>query len=81
MERKDGEYYFKIMKEVVEEISPEKVVQVVMDNDVAIKAGGKKSMDKFPNLYWIACSAHCIDLILEDFGKRKSIKKLLIKPE
>ncbi|KAF2297312.1 hypothetical protein GH714_021236 [Hevea brasiliensis] len=50
VERKDAEYYFKIMKEVVEEIDPEKVIQVVTDNEAAIKAGGKKIMKKFPNL-------------------------------
>lgn len=77
VERKDGEYYFKIMKEVVEEIGPSKIVQVVTDNEAAIKSGGKKLMEKFPNLYWTACSAHCIDLILEDFGKRKNIKTVI----
>ncbi|KAJ9130785.1 hypothetical protein P3X46_034118 [Hevea brasiliensis] len=65
------------MKKVVEKISAEKVTQVVTDNEATIKAGGKKSMDKFPNLYWIACSVHCMDLILEDFEKRKSIKKII----
>ena len=34
-------------------------------------------MEKFPNLYWTACSAHCIDLILEDIGKKKSVKKII----
>ena len=77
VERKDGEYYFKIMKEVVEEIGPSKIVQVVTDNEAAIKSGGKKLTDKFPNLNWPACSAHCIDLILEDFGKRKNTKAVI----
>ncbi|KAJ9186329.1 hypothetical protein P3X46_001912 [Hevea brasiliensis] len=43
-------HYFKIMKEVVEEISPEKVIQVVTDNEAVLKAGGKKLMENFPNL-------------------------------
>ncbi|XP_021603892.1 uncharacterized protein LOC110608919 [Manihot esculenta] len=77
VERKDGEYYFKIMKEVVEEIAPSKIVPVVTDNETAIKSSGKKLMEKFSNLYWIACSAHCINLILEDFGKRKNIKTVI----
>ncbi|KAJ9162939.1 hypothetical protein P3X46_022671 [Hevea brasiliensis] len=68
--RKDGDYYFKIMKKVVEEIGLKKVVQVVMDNEATVKAGGKKLIDKFCDLYWIACSSHCIDFILEDFSKR-----------
>ncbi|XP_043813655.1 uncharacterized protein LOC122723833 isoform X2 [Manihot esculenta] len=79
VEHKDGEYYFKIMKEVVEEIGPQKVVQVVTDNEAAIKLGGKKLMEKFPNLYLTVCSAHCIDLILEDIGKKKSVKKIIVQ--
>ncbi|XP_057984575.1 uncharacterized protein LOC110667923 [Hevea brasiliensis] len=65
VERKDGDYYFKLMKDVVEEIGPEKVVQVVTNNEAAIKSSGKKLMERFPNLYCIAYSTHCIDLILE----------------
>ncbi|KAG8661099.1 hypothetical protein MANES_02G210140v8 [Manihot esculenta] len=49
VEHKDGEYYFKIMKEVVEEI-------------------GLKKLSK---------CAHCIDLILEDIGKKKSVQKII----
>ncbi|KAF1892659.1 hypothetical protein Lal_00031931 [Lupinus albus] len=29
-------------------------------------------MEKRPHLYWCACSAHCLDLCLEDIGKNKS---------
>lgn len=28
-------------------------------------------MQKFSNLHWTACSAHCIDMILENMGKKK----------
>ena len=74
---KDANYYFSLMKSVVQEIGPEKVVQIVTDNEAAMKASGKKLMDEFPHLYWTACAAHCIDLILEDFGKRKKIKEVI----
>ena len=41
-----------------------------------MKAGGKKLINEFPHIYWTACAAYCIDLILEDFGKRKKIKEV-----
>ncbi|XP_050238062.1 uncharacterized protein LOC126687544 [Mercurialis annua] len=74
---KDAEYYFGLMKSVVQEIGPEKVVQIVTDNEAAMKPGGKKLMEAFPHIYWTGCAAHCIDLILEDFGKRKTIKDVM----
>ena len=74
---KNVNYYFSLMKSVVQEIGPKKVVHIVTDNEAAMKAGGKKLMDDFPHLYWIACATHCIDLILEDFGKRKKIKEVI----
>jgi len=34
-------------------------------------------MEKRKYLFWSPCAAHCIDLILEDFGLTKSVKKIL----
>lgn len=72
VEYRDGEYYFKIMKKIVEEISRKKVIQVETDNVVAIKLTGKKLMKKFSNLYWNVSSAYCIYMILEDIENKKS---------
>lgn len=66
---KDANYYFKLMKKVVDEIGEEKVVQVVTDKEAAMKATGKRLMMEYPHLYWTACAAHCLDLILEDIAK------------
>lgn len=70
--------YFSLMKKVVEEVGLDRVVQVVTDNEVAMKAAGKKNlMDAFPHIYWAPCVAHCIDLILEDITKKSSIKDVI----
>jgi len=39
------------MKKVVEEVDPDKVVQIVTDNTVPMKAVGRTLMEEFPNLY------------------------------
>ena len=39
----------------MQEIGLKKVVQIVIDNKAAMKAGGKKLMDEFPHIYWTAC--------------------------
>lgn len=30
---------------------------------------------KYPNLFWIPCATHCLDLMLEDIGKMPEIKR------
>ncbi|XP_074306703.1 uncharacterized protein LOC141641964 [Silene latifolia] len=64
--KEDANYYFKLMKDVVKEIGPHRAIQIVTDNETAVKAGGKKLMEKYPHIYWTPCVAHCLDLLLED---------------
>ena len=37
-------------------------------------------MNKY-NLYWTPCAAHCIDLMLEDIGKRPIVLELIINAQ
>ena len=39
--------YFKLMKDVIKEVGPHRVVQVVTDNEKAIKQAGKKLKNIF----------------------------------
>ncbi|KAF7821211.1 hypothetical protein G2W53_026666 [Senna tora] len=61
---------YKLLDKVVEDVGEEYVVQVVTDNELALKAAGKKLMEKRKHIYWTPCVAHCIDLFLEDIGKK-----------
>ncbi|GAU21409.1 hypothetical protein TSUD_32390 [Trifolium subterraneum] len=45
-------------------------IQVVTDNVANYKAAGDLLMQKWKQLYWTPCAAHCIDLMLEDFEKK-----------
>ena len=74
VQRRDTDFYFKLLDEVVEEIGEKYIVQIVTDNEAAMKAAGRKLMEKRQHLYWTACSAHCLDLCLEDIGKKSSIQ-------
>uniref|UniRef100_A0A1J3H8T5 BED-type domain-containing protein n=1 Tax=Noccaea caerulescens TaxID=107243 RepID=A0A1J3H8T5_NOCCA len=60
---------FEIFREVVEEIGHANVVQVITKCDDHYGAAGKQLMHEYPSLYWVPCAAHCIDKILEEFGK------------
>ncbi|XP_057452112.1 uncharacterized protein LOC130743915 [Lotus japonicus] len=74
---RDTDFYFQLLDKIVEEVGEEHVVQVVTDNEAALKAVGHKLMDKRPHLYWFACAAHCLDLCLEDIGKKKNVQAVL----
>ncbi|MFQ6663745.1 hypothetical protein Gotur_031150, partial [Gossypium turneri] len=74
---RDAKFYYFLLDSVVEEIGENYIVQLVTDNEVAMKAAGKKLMLKRKHLYWTSCTAHCLDLCLEDIGKKPSVAKVL----
>ncbi|XP_040957906.1 uncharacterized protein [Gossypium hirsutum] len=74
---RDVEFYYRLLDSVVEEIGENYIVQIVTDNEAAMKAAGKKLMLKRQHLYWTSCAAHCLDLCLEDIGKKPSVAKVL----
>ncbi|MFQ6652494.1 hypothetical protein Gotur_024330 [Gossypium turneri] len=74
---RDAEFYYCLLDSVVEEIGENYIVQIVTDNEAAMKAARKKLMLKRKHLYWTSCAAHCLDLCLEDIGKKSSVAKVL----
>ncbi|XP_041995799.1 uncharacterized protein LOC121745919 [Salvia splendens] len=73
---KIGEKLFELLDSVMEEIGEENVVQVVTDNGSNYVAVGKM-MEKRKHLYWTSCTAHCIDLMLEDIDKIPVIQRTI----
>eukprot|EP00252_Welwitschia_mirabilis_P009046 TRINITY_DN2133_c0_g1_i15.p1 TRINITY_DN2133_c0_g1~~TRINITY_DN2133_c0_g1_i15.p1 ORF type:complete len:532 (-),score=116.96 TRINITY_DN2133_c0_g1_i15:980-2575(-) len=68
-EYKNAQYLFNLIRECIEDIGPEHVVQVVTDNAASFVAAGRILMASYPTIYWTPCAAHCLDLLLEDIGK------------
>ena len=66
---KDNKYIYGLLKDVIKEVREANVVQIVTDNGLAFVKAEKLLMKKY-NLYWTPCAAHCIDLMIEDIGKR-----------
>ena len=44
-------------------------MQVVMDSAASFVAAGNLVTEKYPGIVSSPCSAHCLDLLLEDIGK------------
>ncbi|CAN1749052.1 hypothetical protein LINPERHAP1_LOCUS3583 [Linum perenne] len=66
-----------VLKEVVELVGPENVLQVITNVGEGYSVAGKTLMDSFPSIYWAPCAARCIDLMLEDFGKLEWISGVI----
>ena len=73
---KNNKYIYGLLKDVIKEVDEANVVQIVTDNGSAFMKAGKLLMKKY-NLYWTPCTAHCIDLMFEDIGKRESVFDLI----
>lgn len=76
---KDATKLFDMLNKLVEEIGAENVVQVITDSASAYVLAGSMLEKERPNLYWSPCSAHLIDLILQDIGDGKTFKDTLDK--
>ncbi|KAI0498297.1 hypothetical protein KFK09_021538 [Dendrobium nobile] len=55
---------------------PHNVVQLVTDNAANYKKAGELLHERFGNIYWSPCSAHCLNLILKDIGNMSHIQDL-----
>jgi hypothetical protein len=59
-----------MIDDIIEEVGEDNVLQVVTDNVANYKAAGDLLVQKWKQLNWTPCAAHCIDLMLEDFEKK-----------
>lgn len=70
---KDAITLCNLFVELVEYAGPKNVVHLVTDNAANYKAAGRLLNDKYPNVYWSPCAAHCLNLVLGDIGKMELV--------
>ena len=70
-------HIYTLMDRVVESVGEEHIVQIVTDNGANFKKAGQLLMDKRTHLFWTPCAAHCIDLILEEIGRKTKVASLI----
>lgn len=66
-----------LFQQVIEEVGVKHILQVITNSEEQYIVVGKRLMETFPTLYWSPCAAHCIELMLEDFGKIEWIKSAI----
>ncbi|XP_054797659.1 putative transcriptional regulator tpeD [Prosopis cineraria] len=71
-EYKDRFYMADLIKKVVEEVGPHKVVQVITDNAPVCKSAGKMVEDEYPHIFWTPCVVHTLNLALKNICAAKN---------
>jgi len=74
---KDAQLLCDLLDVFIQEVGPQHVVEVIMDNAANYDAVSKMLMERHPNLFWTSCAAHCIDLMLKDIGKFSFVKDIV----
>ncbi|XP_031283147.1 uncharacterized protein LOC116141811 [Pistacia vera] len=65
----DAETLFNLFEEIFLWIGPINIVHVVTDNGSNYKAAGRMLCEKYNNITWSPCAAHCINLMLKDIAE------------
>ncbi|CAH9128684.1 unnamed protein product [Cuscuta epithymum] len=73
-EIKDKEFIAALMKEVIDEVGHEKVVQIVTDNAGNCKGAGAIIEGIFPHIYWTPCVVHTLNLALKNICAAKNLE-------
>ncbi|XP_057723675.1 uncharacterized protein LOC130939600 [Arachis stenosperma] len=73
---KTADTLFKLFAEVIEWVGSSNIVHVVTDNAANYVSAGKLIHEKYPNIFWSPCAAHCINLILKDIASLPHIADL-----
>ncbi|GBG79796.1 hypothetical protein CBR_g30058 [Chara braunii] len=66
---KDSIAYYNILDAAIQDIGPKCVVGVIMNNARVCVKVGKLVEKKYPWIFRVGCTAHALDLALEDFDK------------
>ena len=73
-ETKDGKFIANALEKQIEALGKENVVQVVTDSAANCVSARNQLSDLYPGIVFSPCSAHCLDLLLEDIGKQSWLK-------
>ena len=68
-EIKSGSFIASIVSEVIEQLGPTNVVQVIMDNAKNCAKAGAIIEQRFPQICASGCNAHSLNLVLHDWYK------------
>ncbi|XP_027364746.1 uncharacterized protein LOC113871850 [Abrus precatorius] len=72
-EYKDKHYMASIIKDVINEVGPKNVVQIITDNAPVCKAAGMLIEAEFHHVFWTPCVVHTLNLALKNICAARNI--------
>ncbi|XP_027363123.1 uncharacterized protein LOC113870830 [Abrus precatorius] len=70
---KDKHYMASIIKDVINEVGPKNVVQIITDNALVCKAAGMLIEAEFHHVFWTPCVVHTLNLALKNICAARNI--------
>lgn len=80
-EVKDKFFISDLMKEVLNEVGHQNVVQIITDNAANRKAAGEIIECMFPHIYWTPCVVHTLNLALKNICTAKNVEGNIVTYE
>ncbi|KAL9671541.1 hypothetical protein QQ045_009110 [Rhodiola kirilowii] len=72
-EVKDQEFIANILREVIDEVGHQNVVQVITDNASNCKGAGEIIEGIYPHIYWTPCVVHTLNLALKNICAARNL--------
>ncbi|XP_038891577.1 uncharacterized protein LOC120080967 [Benincasa hispida] len=72
-ETKDKYFIANLMKEVINEVGHENVIQIITDNAANCKGAGQIIESQFPSIVWTPCVVHTLNLALKNICAARNI--------
>lgn len=60
---------YDLFDEVIQEVGPENVVQIIADRNINYGSIDKLIMQNYSTIFWSPCASFCINSMLDDFSK------------
>ncbi|GJV08765.1 hAT dimerization domain, ribonuclease H-like domain protein [Tanacetum coccineum] len=73
-EVKDRFFIADLMKEVINEIGHQNVVQIITDNAANCKADGQLIESQFPHIYWTPCVVHTLNFAVKNICSPNNVE-------
>ncbi|KAK8484722.1 hypothetical protein V6N11_014471 [Hibiscus sabdariffa] len=73
-EVKDKFFIANLMKEVIDEVGHQNVVQIITNNASNCKGAGEIIESMYPHIYWTPCVVHTLNLALKNICSAKNIE-------
>ncbi len=74
-----GDVFIGFIDTYIETIRIDNIVQICTNNVLSMRSATNFLIHCFPSIYFQGCAAHCLDLLLEDWGKTTWVKRIVKK--